>query len=214
LVAVVGTGTDVGKTWVTARLIETLRREGGTVAARKPAQSFDPADDPAHYDAAVLAAASGESPESVCPPHRWYEVAMAPPMAAEVLGRNGFTLADLLDELQWPEASTEIGFLETAGGLRSPIADDGDCLALVRAANPDVVLLVADAGLGTINSVRLTLGELKHVPSPVVVVLNRFDVGSDLHRRNMAWLRDRDGARLFTTPGEESTLAKFVRAGN
>jgi hypothetical protein len=30
----------------------------------------------------------------------------------------------------------------------------------------------------------------------------------------MAWLRDRDGARLFTTPGEESTLAKFVRTGN
>ena len=46
LVLVVGTGTDVGKTWVSAHLLATLRAAGLTVAARKPAQSFDPADDP------------------------------------------------------------------------------------------------------------------------------------------------------------------------
>ena len=46
LVVVVGTGTDVGKTWVAARLLIDLRAAGVTVAARKPAQSFDPDDDP------------------------------------------------------------------------------------------------------------------------------------------------------------------------
>ncbi|HEV3124719.1 MAG TPA: dethiobiotin synthase, partial [Candidatus Dormibacteraeota bacterium] len=86
--AVVGTGTDVGKTYVTARLLESLRQEGIAVSARKPAQSFDASDDPADYDAAVLGAASGELPESVCPLHRWYEMAMAPPMAADALGRR------------------------------------------------------------------------------------------------------------------------------
>ncbi len=83
VVAVVGTGTDVGKTWVAARLLTDLRAAGLRVAARKPAQSFEPDDDPAGLDAAVLGAATGEPPEEVCPPHRWYEVAMAPPMAAE-----------------------------------------------------------------------------------------------------------------------------------
>ena len=84
VVAVVGTGTDIGKTWVSARLLTELRAAGLHVAARKPAQSFEPDDDPASLDAAVLGAASGEPAEQVCPPHRWYETPMAPPMAADV----------------------------------------------------------------------------------------------------------------------------------
>ncbi|HEY6472074.1 MAG TPA: dethiobiotin synthase [Acidimicrobiales bacterium] len=211
LVAVIGTGTDVGKTWVTARLLGELRQAGCSVAARKPAQSFEPSDDPASYDAAILGAASGEEPETVCPPQRWYEMAMAPPMAAEALGRPSFTLDALVEELRWPETPVEVGFLETAGGLRSPIADDGDCLALVVAAMPDVLLLVADAGLGTINSIRLTMDALVRLPADIIVVLNRFDAGLELHQRNLSWLRDRDGVRLFKTPGDQAEVAKLVR---
>jgi dethiobiotin synthetase len=211
LVAVVGTGTDIGKTYVTARLLESLREEGTSVAARKPAQSFDPSDDPADYDAAVLGAASGEPPDTVCPPHRWYEMAMAPPMAADALARPNFTLDDLVAELRWPERPVDIGFVETAGGLRSPIADDGDCLALVVAVMPEIVLLVADAGLGTINSVRLTMDALVRLPAQLAVVLNRFNEGSELHQRNRSWFRDRDDMHVFKVPGDEIELAKLVR---
>jgi dethiobiotin synthetase len=210
LVAVIGTGTDVGKTWVTARLLGELRQAGCSVAARKPAQSFEPSDDPASYDAAILGAASGEEPETVCPPHRWYEMAMAPPMAAEALGQRPFTLDTLVEELHWPEAPADVGFLETAGGLRSPIADDGDCLALVVAAMPDVLLLVGDAGLGTINSIRLTMDALVRLPVDVLVVLNKFDAGSELHQRNRSWLSEHDGLRVFTTPGDERELAGLL----
>lgn len=214
LVAVVGTGTDVGKTYVTAQVIDALRNERANVAARKPAQSFDPSDDPSGYDAAVLGAASGESSETVCPPERWYEMAMAPPMAADALARPSFTLEDLVEELRWPEVPVDMGFVETAGGLRSPIADDGDCLALVVAVMPDVVLLVADAGLGTINSVRLTMDALVRLPAELVVVLNRFDQGSELHQRNRAWLRDRDDMQVFCIPGDEVELARAVWLGD
>ena len=211
MVAVIGTGTDVGKTWVAARVLSELRETDCSVAARKPAQSFEPSDDPASYDAAVLGAASGEEPETVCPPHRWYEMAMAPPMAADALGRPTFTIDDLVEELQWPEVPVEVGFLETAGGLRSPIAEDGDCLALVVAAMPDVLLLVADAGLGTINSVRLTMDALIRLPADVIVVLNRFDAGSELHQRNLLWLRDRDGVTVFKTPGDQAEMARLIQ---
>ena len=161
----VGTGTDVGKTWVGARLLAGLRAAGATASARKPAQSFDPADDPSRYDAAVLGAASGEAPGVVCPPHRWYEVAMAPPMAADALGRPSFSVADLSAELCWPATASppDIGLVETAGGLRSPLAADGDCLAFCATLDADLVLLVADAGLGTINAVRLTVDALEVV---------------------------------------------------
>jgi dethiobiotin synthetase len=197
VVLVAGTGTEVGKTWVAAALARALRERGLTVAARKPAQSFDPGDDTAgRTDAQVLAAATGEDPETVCPPHRWYPVAQAPPMAAAALGRPPFTLADLVAELSWP-AGTDVALVETAGGVRSPLAADGDAVDLAAALRPAISLLVADPGLGTINAVRLSADALAgHRP---VVFLNRFDGGDDLHRGNAAWLRDRSGLRCETT---------------
>jgi dethiobiotin synthetase len=180
-VAVVGTGTEVGKTWVTAELVRAAA--GRRVAARKPAQSFDEGP----TDADVLAAATGESPEVVCP--RSYPVPLAPPMAAEVLGLAVPTLAELAD-LTWP-AGVDVGFVETAGGVRSPIAADGDCVDYTRLLAPDLVLLVADAALGAINAVRLCVAALDGLP--VVVRLNRFDPTDDLHRRNLEWLGGRDG---------------------
>ena len=196
LVVVLGTATEVGKTWVSAHLLALLRERGLTVAARKPAQSFA-ADDTGPTDAEVLALASGEEPNLVCPPHRWYPLAMAPPMASDALGRDKFHLTDLLRDMPpWPE-DTAFGLIEAAGGPRSPLAHDGDGLALVEAVRPDHVVLVADAGLGTINAVRLCTASLDGIDP--VVVLNRYDDGDDLHRRNRAWLK-RDGVITVTSP--------------
>ncbi|MGH9091781.1 MAG: ATP-dependent dethiobiotin synthetase BioD, partial [Acidimicrobiales bacterium] len=102
LVMVVGTGTGVGKTWVSARLLERLRAAGHPVAARKPAQSFHPQDHPEGTDAAVLGRATGEPAGEVCPPARWYPVAMAPPMAAVRLGRPQLFWDDLVAGVTWP----------------------------------------------------------------------------------------------------------------
>ncbi len=208
---VAGTGTDVGKTWVAARLLGMLREAGVRVAARKPAQSFAPDDDPLSRDAAVLGAASGETPEDVCPRHRWYEVAMAPPMAAELLGRPTFGIDDLMAEVRWPADRVEVGLVETAGGVRSPLACDGDGVSLCAALEPDLVVLVADAGLGTINAARLTAEALSTLPAPLVVVLNRFDPASELHLRNREWLRGPGALRVVAIPGDESELVALVR---
>jgi dethiobiotin synthetase len=178
---IAGTGTEVGKTWVAVRLLEHARTLG-SVAARKPAQSFS-SEDPA-TDADLLAAASGESPQSVCPPHRWYSVPMAPPMAADALGLGTIRLQDLIAETPWP--ATQLALIETAGGLCSPIAHDADNLELIHRLNPNEVILVADAGLGTLNAVRLCLRALEGVKT--TVFLNRFDASKDLHRRNREWL--------------------------
>src|SRR5688500_16322891 len=98
LVLVTGTGTEVGKTWVGAAVLRRMRAQGRRVAARKPVQSFAP-DDAGPTDAEVLAEASGERPDEVCPPHRCYELALAPPVAAAELGRPPFAIADLVEEI-------------------------------------------------------------------------------------------------------------------
>jgi 8-amino-7-oxononanoate synthase/dethiobiotin synthase len=192
LVLVLGTATEVGKTWVAARLVERLRQDGRRVAVRKPVQSFEPG---APTDAEVLAYASGEPAEEVCPPHRWYPLAMAPPMAVEALGGATFTISDLVGELTWPDG-VEVGVVEGVGGVRSPMAADGDSTALAAALQPDVIVLVADAGLGVLNLVRLSAGAVDH--HGLVVHLNRFDPHDDLQRRNREWL-DGDGLSVETS---------------
>lgn len=195
LIAVAGTATEIGKTWVTARVVETLRGRGFSVSARKPVQSFD-AGELGATDAEVLAAAAGEQPQAVCPAHRWYPVPMAPPLAATLAGEVPPTLADLLAELRWPTPAPDLGFVETVGGVRSPLADDGDCCDLLRALEPDAVLLVARADLGAINEVRLAADAL--AGPPLVVFCNRYLPGDEVHRHNLAWLRERDGLAVET----------------
>jgi dethiobiotin synthetase len=198
LVVCAGTATDVGKTWVGAAVLAELRRRGHTVAARKPAQSYAADDAPDQRDAAVLAAATGEPVEAVCPAARSYPVPMAPPMAADALGLAAPSLDDLVDEVRWPDPAPAVRWLELVGGPRSPLAVDGDGVDLVARLHPDRVVLVADAGLGVINAVLLSSGpfvELGHAP---VVVLNRYDPEDDLHRRNQAWLATRCPGPIVT----------------
>lgn len=198
LVGVCGTATDVGKTYVGALLLGTLRARGVAVSARKPLQSFDPADH-ASTDAEVLAAATGEDPHDVCPTEGWLPIPMAPPMAADALGRRCPSLTEVVAGITWPDG-VDVGLVETVGGVRSPLADDGDSRDLVHALDVDVVVVVADAGLGTIDATRHATGALGLLP--VVVFLNRYDDGEDLHRRNRAWIADRDGVDVATTVEE------------
>jgi dethiobiotin synthetase len=207
LLAVAGTGTEVGKTFVAAAVLQSLRDRGHRVAARKPVQSFASGDP--STDADVLALATGAAPTAVCPQHRWLPLAIAPPMAAEALGLDPFTVADLAAEVLAAEVPADaLVLVETAGGVRSPIAADGDCLALIDALAPALVVLVADAGLGTINLVRLSLDALRG--HRVVVYLNRFDPGSDVHTRNARWLQTREGLEVVTDIEALATLVELI----
>ncbi len=205
LVAVAGTGTGVGKTWVSCAVARATLERGSRVQVRKPVQSFAMASAAGldETDAELLAAVTGEALHDVCPAHRWYGLAMAPPMACDALGDAPFTAADLLDELQW-HGAVDIGLVETVGGVRSPMTDDADSAGFVRALAPDAVLLVADAGLGTINAVRSACDALAGLP--VTILLNRFDEADDLHRRNRAWLAQRDGLAVFVDVHEPGLL--------
>jgi dethiobiotin synthetase len=141
----------------------------------------------------------------VCLPHRRYAVAMAPPMAADALGLPPFSIAELVAELDAPEGATVL--VESAGGVRSPLAADGDTVDLVDALRPALVILVADAGLGTINAVQLSVTALG--AHNVVVFLNRFDETDDLHRRNAEWLRSQAARDVVT---EIDVLAAQIMA--
>jgi len=193
-IVVTGTDTEVGKTWLTVELALALQQRGAEVVIRKPVQSFDPGD--RTTDADILAEASGEDPIAVCPGHRRYPLAMAPPMAADALGGPSFRLGDLVDEMDLP--NTGVALVEGVGGARSPLAHDGDSVDLAHSLGTDLVVLVAAPGLGAINSVRLASTALDGLRT--VVFLNRFNAADTLHAANRNWLTDVDGLDVETSP--------------
>ncbi len=154
-VFVAGTGTDVGKTFVTAGLLRHLRGRGIDARALKPvASGFDPAS-PAASDAAVLLAAMGlpasaDNIAEICPLR--FAAPLAPNMAARREGKS-LRLVDLVDVCRARIAAASGPLLiEGVGGLMSPVAGGATGLDLLRALKIPA-LLVAGSYLGTISHV-------------------------------------------------------------
>ena len=144
---VLGTDTDVGKTWVSARVAETWIREG-PVTYRKPFQCgvVDEKNDAAS-DLSVLqkTGAKVESFASFLAP-------LSPLAAAESEGRK----IDLDAALAWCRRPSEGRLLlEGVGGLMVPLSEGRHFLAWASDLRIPCVL-VARGGLGTLNHTLLS----------------------------------------------------------
>ncbi len=192
LILTTATATEVGKTWLCSALANQLIAEGKNISARKPVQSFDPND--SLTDADVLSQATKEPSTSITPKHRWYPIAAAPPMAAKWLNKAQFSIKDLISEMTWPQ-NTDIGIVEGVGGVLSPIAFDGNNLDIASAIKPNLVLIVSDAKLGSINNILLTCQALEKFPK--AVFLNRFDSQDNLQVENQLWLKEKTDLKIF-----------------
>jgi dethiobiotin synthetase len=176
---VTGTDTGVGKTFVSAGILAALRRRGVPVAALKPAESGCARGADGNLipeDGMRLRAAAGlvDVPVEIVVPHRY-----AMPAAPAVAGRaENVTFS--LPRVEKCRATllargTQLLLVEGAGGLLVPYQDDLLAADLVaHLALP--LLIVARAGLGTINHTLLTLNEARRRNLTVVgVILNRVE---------------------------------------
>ena len=154
---IAGSGTDVGKTYVTASLVRGLRAQGSRVRVCKPLASGLPSPaDPAFAstDPALLLAAQGLPVTArtldACSPWR-FSAALSPDMAAAREGRS----VRFEDVVGWSRAVlAEPDFdhvlVEGVGGVMSPITADATGLDLAAALGLPV-LLVCGSYLGSIS---------------------------------------------------------------
>jgi dethiobiotin synthetase len=167
---VTGTDTAVGKTVVTAGITAALRARGHRVGVVKPIQSGALADDPAG-DAELLKRWTGVAEDaSEIAPYS-FAAPLAPLVAAELEGR-AIALADAVEAVQAIAERYESVIVEGAGGLMVPLGTDWTVADLVLALGLPV-LVVARAGLGTVNHTTLTVLALRSLGlEPIGVVLN------------------------------------------
>jgi dethiobiotin synthetase len=173
---VTGTDTGVGKTIVAAGLLAHARARGLRTAALKPAETGCVHGVPT--DGLLLRAAAGADhlPIDAIVPHR-YATPVAPAVAARLEGRP-FSLARTRTAFA-ALAGADLLLVEGAGGLLSPYADYL-LAADLAAALALPLLIVARAGLGTINHTLLTVAEARRRGLTVAgVILSRVSAAPD-----------------------------------
>lgn len=141
---VTATDTGVGKTFITAALAMALRARGRDVAVLKPVQSGATSTDPAG-DAALLGADCVYA----------FAAPLAPLVAARAEGRT-IEPGPILARAEELAREHELLLLEGAGGLLTPLAEGFDLADLAVAIGLPLIV-VARAGLGTVNHTLLTI---------------------------------------------------------
>ena len=192
-VFVAGTGTGVGKTIVTAGITGTLRSRGTDATAIKPAQTGAPADD----DAALVATACDDPNASTCLERM--EPALAPRVAAE-LEDVSLDYDELLADCKVAVQASAFPVVEGIGGIRVPLAQTEEVVDLIADLGLPTIV-VARAGLGTLNHTALTVDALRDRGLTVpFVILNEYEGATVAERTNPAELRRMLDVPIATIP--------------
>jgi dethiobiotin synthetase len=171
---VTGTDTEVGKTVIATALLVALRQQGVRAVGFKPVESGS--STPA--DSEVLAKAAGVDEQLALPLLRLAEP-LTPALAAERAGLH-LDPAEVDDRVRRLRAAGYTLVVEGAGGLLAPLAWGFDSRDLAKRLGLEA-LIVARAGLGTLNHVCLTVEALRRADVPIRgVVLNRRGEVPDL----------------------------------
>ncbi len=152
---VTATGTDVGKTFVTAGLIRAVRKAGRQASAIKPIMSGYNPEKPEGCDAGILLAAMNKpvSEQTVAAISPWrYRAAISPDMAAAAEGRV-ISLPHVLTFCRAAAASApDLMFVEGVGGAMVPL-DSWHTVRDLIAGLQMPALLVSGSYLGSISHV-------------------------------------------------------------
>lgn len=200
---ITGTGTDVGKTYVTALIVKKLREAGKNAGYYKAAISgAEKAADGTLLPGDALyvnkVAGIGESVERLVS-YSYYE-AVSPHLAARI---NDQPIDFHKVRRDYGQALKKYDLLtvEGSGGIICPLRWDDEQHVIIDDLVSQLKLgtiVVADAGLGTINSAVLTLEHLylRHIPCRGVI-LNNWHPGDLMEEDNRRMIEELTGVKVI-----------------
>ncbi|QYX81618.1 dethiobiotin synthase [Streptomyces akebiae] len=155
VLVVTGTGTEVGKTVTTAAVAAVAVASGRSVAVLKPAQTGVRPDERGDADEVGRLAGAVTVRELAR-----YPEPLAPATAARRSGLPPVRPEDVAEAAAKLATDHDLVLVEGAGGLLVRFDEAGGTLADTARLLGAPVLLVASAGLGTLNTTELTAREL------------------------------------------------------
>jgi dethiobiotin synthetase len=175
-----GTGTGVGKTVVTAAVAALSLSKRRSVAVLKPAQTGLGPDEPGDVDEVTRLAGDDVTTWELAR----FPDPLAPATAARRAGIMPVTPSQAAAAAVELSRGHDLVLVEGAGGLLVRMDDNGGTLADVAWSAGAPVLIVASAGLGTLNETALTAEALRRRGIECAgVVIGSWPAGPDLASR-------------------------------
>ncbi len=197
---VTGTGTDIGKTYVSAAIARELTSKNLSLAYYKAAVSG--ADSIEESDAGYVRDAANIRQDTDTLLSYLYKKPLSPHLAAR--GENKFaSLEHIKSAFDSLKSKYDYVLSEGAGGIICPVVYEKDSkimyLDILKTLNLPCVI-VADAGLGTINHTVLTINYLQdHKVNIKGVILNKFNKDRLMHQDNLKMIEEISGIRVIAT---------------
>ena len=208
-VFITATGTDVGKTYVTALIVKRLREAGINAGYYKAALSR--AEErggrlvPGDADFVARASGMAEPPESLV--SYVYKNPLSPHLAAQIEG-NPPELDAIKRDFARALKKYDYLCVEGCGGIVCPIRWDERKIMLediIKACGLAVVI-VAPSGLGSINSAVLTVEHARAAGIEVRgIIMNGYDETQLMHRDNKYMIEVLTGVRVTACVKRDDT---------
>jgi dethiobiotin synthetase len=181
---ITGTDTGVGKTIVTAAIAAAATARGHRVAVVKPGQTGIPPGSTEESDVdTVRRLADPATARTVAT----YPDPLAPLAAAQEAGVPPLALGDVIEAVDSVRKGHDVVLVEGAGGLLVPMGEGAWTVADLAMALRCPAVVVARAGLGTLNHTALTFEALHRRGLSGCLVLGSWPSQPELvHWHNLA----------------------------
>ncbi|WIH87893.1 dethiobiotin synthase [Brachyspira pilosicoli] len=195
---ITATGTDIGKTYVSGLIAKHIKDKGLNIGYYKAALSGsnDIKDSDAWY-----VKQQADLPDSYDEMVSYtYKHAYSPHLAAQIEG-NPPDIKIIKNAYKDISKKHDYMIVEGSGGIICPIRYDNNQKIFLE----DIIkelnipsLIIADAGLGTINSTVLTIEYMRSKNLKINgVILNRFEMSNKMHENNKKMIEEMTGVKII-----------------
>lgn len=201
---ITATGTDIGKTYVSALIVKKMRESGFNCGYFKPVLSGVVEKDGKLIESDcnyVVNTAKIPTTADDCVAY-WWKEAVSPHLAAK---RAGMEIDTSKIKTEFERKNKEFDYLlvEGAGGITCPLRLENNEKYLLKDLIKELnapIIIVADGGLGTINSTLLTVEYARANNIKIAgIILNNFDKDSFMQQDNLKQVEYLTGIKVVAT---------------
>ena len=208
---ITATGTDVGKTYVSALIVKKMRELGLNCGYFKPVLSGVAEKDGKLVESDcnyVVKTAKIPASADDCVAY-WWKEAVSPHLAAERMNEN-IDIKKIKSAFDEKQKQYDYLLIEGAGGITCPLRLQNGEKYLLKDLIKDLganIIIVADGGLGTINSTLLTVEYARqHNIKIEGIILNNFNPDSFMHQDNLKQVEYLTGIKVISTVQKKITF--------
>ena len=213
---ITATGTDVGKTYISALIVKKMRESGYNCGYFKPVLSGVKEingkliESDCNY---VINVANIPTSADNCVSY-WWKEAVSPHLAAKRAGEK-IDINRIMLKFKEKQKKYDYLLIEGAGGITCPIDLENNNKYLLRDLIKEFntnIIIVADAGLGTINSTVLTVEYANRYNINIAgIILNNFNPDSFMHQDNLKQVEYLTGVKVIATVEKNQKDIELLR---